>query len=1050
MLRGIINTSLNFRFLVIVIAVVLMGVGIVQLRAMPVDVLPEFTPPYVEIRTEALGLSAQEVEQLITLGMEQDLLNGVPWLDTIRSESVPGLSSIVLTFEPGTDLLRARQMVSERLAQAFALPHVSKPPTMIQPLSSTSRFMIIGLSSKELSLIQMSVLARWTIGPRLMGVPGVANVAIWGNRDRQLQVQVNPKKLAEKGVTLGQVLETAGNALWVSSLSFLEASTPGTGGFIDTANQRLGIWHISPISSAKDLAQVPVEGAKSLYLGDVAKVVENHQPLIGDGVINDNSNLLLVVEKFPGANTLEVTRGVEDALAALSQGMPGVQMNTSIYRPADFIETSVANIGTVFLIGFFMLIVILALFLFEWRAALIGVVSLSLSAITAGFVIYLRGGTMNAIVLAGLLMALSVMVDDALIDVEKILRSLRQSRESQNPQPTMNIVLEASFEVRSTIFYSTLIVLLAVSPVFFLSGPTRTFFQPLVVSYVLAILISMLVALIVTPALALILFGISPIGQHVSPLVRWIQPAYERMLAWFAQRPRMAFATIVVALIIGLVVLPFLSLSPVPSFKERDIQIHMNGAPGTSQPEMSRIIMRVSSELRTIPGVQDVGAHVGRAIFGDQVVNVNSSELWVSIDPAADYGKTLTAIRNVVNGYPGFQSEVKTFMQERTSTIFAQTDNTMVVRMYGDRLELLRSKVDDVKKALAGIEGVGGWRVALPVVEPTLEIEVDLAKAQKYGIKPGDVRRTATTLVSGIMVGNLFEEQKVFDVVVWGSPETRNSLSSVRDMLIDIPGGKQIRVGDVADVRIVPAPTVIKHEAVKRYIDLTASVQGRSLDAVAADVRSHLDQVQFPLEYYARVLGVNADQQAARTRLFTIMAAAILGIFLILQAVYRSWIIALLSFLVLFAGLAGGFLAVFITGGVISLGSLIGFMAAFGISARNGFMLLDHYQQAHQPEKEDFGLELIVRSASDRSVAVLMTAFTTGLMLISSLFFGDIPGLEVIRPMAIVVLGSLVTSTFFSLFVLPAIYLRYGSRREPELDLSPSTTLEIPASAADD
>ena len=310
MIRSIVRSSLQLRFLVIIIAAVVMVAGIIQLRNMPVDILPEFSPPYVQIQTEALGLSAQEVEQLITLGMEQDLLNGVPWLETIKSESVPGLSSIVLTFDPGTDLIRARQMVTERLAQAFALPHVSKPPTMLQPLSSTSRFMIVGLSSKELSLIQMSVLARWTIGPRLMGVPGVANVAIWGNRDRQLQVQVDPERLQAAGVSLDQILETTGNALWVSSLSFLEASTPGTGGFIDTTQQRLGIWHLSPIVSAEVLAQVPVEDAPSLHLGDVANVVEDHQPLIGDAVVNDGSSLLLVVEKFPGANTLEVTRGV--------------------------------------------------------------------------------------------------------------------------------------------------------------------------------------------------------------------------------------------------------------------------------------------------------------------------------------------------------------------------------------------------------------------------------------------------------------------------------------------------------------------------------------------------------------------------------------------------------------------------------------------------------------------------------------------------------------------------------------------------------------------
>src|SRR6266511_6430679 len=335
MLRSMIGSSLNLRFLVVILAVVAMLAGAAQLRQMPVDILPEFSPPYVEIRTEALGLSAEEVEQLITLGMEQDLLNGVPWLDTIHSKSVEGLSSIVLVFEPGVDVIRARQMVGERLAQAFALPHVSKPPTMIQPLSSTGRFIIVGLSSEQLSLIQLSVLARWTIGPRLMGVPGVANVAIWGQRERQLLVQVDPHKLRGQGISLDQVIQSTANALWVSPLSFTEASPPGTGGFIDTSTQRLGIQHISPITTAKDLSRVTVEGtgARTLRLGDVSQVVEDHQPLIGDAIGDSGPSLMLVIQKVPGANTREVTRAVEAALEDMRPGLSGIAIDTSLFRP---------------------------------------------------------------------------------------------------------------------------------------------------------------------------------------------------------------------------------------------------------------------------------------------------------------------------------------------------------------------------------------------------------------------------------------------------------------------------------------------------------------------------------------------------------------------------------------------------------------------------------------------------------------------------------------------------------------------------------------------
>src|SRR5512142_679145 len=387
MIRSIVSFSLKYKFLVVTLAAALIVFGVGQLRTAPVDVLPEYSPPYVEIQTEAQGLSAEEVEQLVTLGLEQDLLNGVPWLTGIYSDSQPGVSSIVLVFEPGTDIARARQMVTERLAQAFALPHVSKPPTMLQPLSSTSRVVVVSLSSKTLTPIQMSVLARWIISPRLLGVPGVANVAIWGRRDRQLQVLADPKKLIDDKVSLLQVLETTGNALWVSSLSFVEASTPGTGGFIETANQRIGARHPLPIVSPEGLAQVPIEGTK-LVLGDVARITEDHQPLIGDAISNEGTGLLLVIEKFPGANPLAVTRGVEDALDEMRPGMTGLDMNPNVYRPADFIEAALHNIGLSLLIGLLLVLLVLAAFLLDWRTVVIALIAIPVSLLAAALVLY--------------------------------------------------------------------------------------------------------------------------------------------------------------------------------------------------------------------------------------------------------------------------------------------------------------------------------------------------------------------------------------------------------------------------------------------------------------------------------------------------------------------------------------------------------------------------------------------------------------------------------------------------------------------------------------
>ncbi len=1047
-MRGLIGSSLNLRFLVVILALVAMFAGGAQLRQMPVDVLPEFSPPYVEIRTEALGLSAEEVEQLITLGMEQDLLNGVPWLDTVHSKSVEGLSSIVLTFEPGTDLIRARQMVSERLAQAFALPHVSKPPTMIQPLSSTGRFIIVGLSSKDLSLIQLSVLARWTIGPRLMGVPGVANVAIWGNRDRQLQVLVDPQRLNENKIPLEKILETTGNALWVSSLSFLEASTPGTGGFIDTPQQRLGVWHLSPLVSAEDLARVPIEGAENLRLGQVTTVIEDHQPLIGDAVLDQNPGLLIVVEKFPGTNTLEVTRGVEDVLRAMLPGLPGIKLDSSIFRPAGFIESSIANVGNALIIGFLLLILLLGFFA-GWRAALIGAVSILLSLIAAAWVLYQRGATMNIVVLAGLLASLGVVIDDVIMDIDHILRRVREAGNARNLEATLNIVSDAASESRGTMIYATLIIVIAATPIFFLTGLSATFFQSLGFTYMLAVLVSMVVAILVTPALCMIFVTSANTGNRVSTFMERQQQAYGRTIGKVVQQARPLMLVLVLGALVSLAGFAFLNRSLIPTFKDRNLLVQLSGVAGMSQPEMSRIDTRLSAELKSVPGVANVDAHMGRAVLGDQVVNVNSSELWVTIDGQADYDKTITAIRAVVNGYPGLNGKVMTYMQDRTNELTSAGENVVNVRLYGDRQDILNSEAEKVKKALTGLNGISALKVDLPIQEPSFQIEVDLAKAQQYGIKPGEVRRTAAILLSGVMVGNLFEEQKVFDVVVWGTPETRSSMSSINEMLIETPSGKQVRLGDIAEVRIVSVPAVIEHDAVKRYLDIKATVKGRNISAVAADIRGRLANMQFPLEYHAEVLSSFVNQQAPSSRLYIFTGAAVLIIFLLLQAAYRSWRFALLSFITVPAALAGGVLAIFATGGSLSLGSLIGFLVLFEIAIRNSIVMVEHFYQLERKQGLPFAAELIIRGAVERFGSIMATALAIALLVIPALIMGEIPGLEVIRPMAVVTLGGLVTLTLFSLYALPALYLRYGSNREAELEFQSSTSADLPVAADD-
>jgi CzcA family heavy metal efflux pump len=1046
MMRWIIGSSLRFRSLVVPVAAAVLVLGFTQLRGMPVDVLPEFTPPTVDIQTEALGLSAAEVEQLVTVPLEQDLLNGVAWLDQIHSESLPGLSRIELVFEPGTDVLKARQLVQERLIQApGGIPNVSKAPTVLQPLSSTSRVMMIGLSSKDLSLIDMSVLARWKIRPRLMGVPGVANVAIWGQRERQLQVQLDPEKLRQRGVSLNQVLETTGNALWVSPLSFVEASTPGTGGFIDSSSQRLGVQHISPIITARDLAQVTVEdtGGRVLRLADVSRVVEDHQPLIGDAVVGDAPGLMLLIEKFPGASTLEVTRGVEAALDELRPGLSGIAIDTSLYRPAGLIEAATSRLGLVLLAGLLLVVVLLGAYLLDWRAALVSLVTIPLALVVAALVLYLRGATFNTMILGGLVIALGVVVDDAVVDADQVRR---QQQQAETGEPTPAAVLRACLEVRGPLLYATLILALATLPVFFAQGLTGSFVRPLAASYLLAVAAAMAVALVVTPGLVLLPLGGAPLPRRQSPLHRWLDRGHTVALTRLLLRPRLAFAAIGVLALATLAVLPLLGgRSMLPPLTDRDLLIRWEGTPGMSQPEMDRITARVTRELRSVPGVRDVGAHLGRAIAADQVVNVNSAELWVSIDRGADYRRTLAAVRGVVDGYPGLTHDLVTYPEERLRQVETGSSQPLVVRVYGEDQQVLRAKAAEVAAAVAGVDGVVSPRVRSQATEPTVEIRVDLLAAQRHGIKPGDVRRAAAALLSGVTVGNLFEESKVFDVVVWGEPATRHSLSSIKDILVDRPDGGQVRLGDVASVRIAPNPTVIRHDAVSRYLDVTAGIRGRSLGAVTRDVQQRLRGIGFPLEHHAEVLSAAAERQDARQRTLSVAVAAAVGIFLLLHAAFGSWRLAWLQFLSLPLALVGGVLAAFaFTGEVTTLGSLAGLFTVLAIAVRNGVLLVRHFQRLEHEEGEAFGAGLVLRGAQERLAPVALTAGVTALALLPLALLGGVPGLEVVRPLAVVVLGGLVTTTLVSLLILPFLYLRFAPRSQPaapvaEPRLSPAT-----------
>lgn len=1020
MMTWLIETALRRRILVVLVALALVVAGVRRAQDAAFDVFPEFAPPLVEIQTEAPGLSTEEVEALVTVPIE-NALNGSPWLKTLRSKSVLGLSSVVLIFEPGTDLLRARQMVQERLAvEGARLPSVAHLPVILSPLSSTSRALKIGVSSARLSQMELTDLARWTIRPRLMAIQGVANVAIWGQRDRQLQVVVDPRRLRAHDLTLEAVTRAAGEAVAVSG-----------GGFVDTANQRLAVRHLSAVLSPEELARTVVDfrDGAPIRLGDVADVRVGHPPPIGDAVINDGPGLLLIVEKQPWGNTLDVTRHVEEALAALRPGLADVVIDSTIFRPATFIERSIGNLQHALLLGCGLVVAVLVAFFFEWRAALISLVTIPMSLLAAGLVLLSLGGTINTMVLAGLVIAVGVVVDDAIIDVENIVRRLRLNREQGKPRSAFQVVLEASLEVRTAVVLASVIVVLVFVPVFFLPGLAGAFFRPLALAYVLAIVASMVVALTLTPALALLLLP-RIAGHRSSPLSERMQSAYGRCLPALTRRPGLAGAIVVVALGGMAASLPFLGEEFLPDFQETDFLMHWVEKPGTSLEAMRRITERASRELRGIPGVRNFGSHIGRAEVADEVVGPNFTELWISISPDVDYRATVRRIQEVVDGYPGLYRDLLTYLKERIKEVLTGASATMVVRIYGTDLGTLRAKAREAAGAMETIAGVTNLKVETQVLVPQVTVRLKPDAIARFGLTPALVRRAASTLVQGRKVGEVYRDQKSIDVTVWGSDAVRVDLEALRELLIDTPAGVSVPLREVAEIAVDPAPNEIRHENASRRIDVTCDASGRDLGSVAREIRRRVSALAFEPGYHPEFLGEFSARQESQRRLLLLAGFAVLAILGLLQAEFESLRLTALLFLTLPFALIGGVVGAFAMGGVLSLGSLVGFVTVLGIAARNGIMLVSHYRHLEQVEGQAFGLDLVVRGARERLAPILMTALCAGLGLVPLVLGGNRPGHEIEFPMAVVILGGLVTSTVLNLALLPALYLRFGRPAE--------------------
>jgi CzcA family heavy metal efflux pump len=1015
MIRALIAGCLRGRWWVAIAAVFLLVFGTEAARRSPVDAFPEFAPPLVEVQTEAPGLSSLEVENLVTTPLE-NLLTGVPFATTVRSRSVLGLSSVVVLFEPGTDLWVARQQIQERLASAnLLLPASARTPTLLAPVSSTGRILKIGLTSATLSQADLTDWVNWIVRPRLLAIAGVAQVAIWGGREREYTIELDPTRLDVAGVGFDEAVR-----------ALRGATLPEPGGYLDGPLQRLPVQHVAPATTPAELEELPIatRAGATIRVRDVAQVVDGFPPPIGDAVVNDRLGLLLIVVKQPWGNTLAITEQVDAALAALAPALPGVEIDAAIFRPASFIQRSIGNLEKALAVGCALVVAVLFLLLWSWRAAAISALAIPLSLGVAVLVLRAADVTLNTMTLAGLVIALGEVVDDAIIDVENIVRRLRENRLRASPRPALHVALEASLEVRSAVVYATAVVILVFLPVWFLGGVAGAFFRPLALAYALGVGASLLVALTVTPALSLLLLPAGLGHERRSPLLGWLERRLERVLPLVLARPKrvLGLGGALVAAALGSALL--LAGALLPEFKESDFLMHWVAQPGTSLPALTRTALRVSRELRAIPGVSSFGSHLGRAQAADEIVGQNFAELWIHVDPEVDHERAQEQVKATIAPYVGLRRDVETYLRERVDEVITGTTGAIVVRVFGPDWLALRQGADALAQKLRALSGVTSARVEQQALVPELEVAVR-PEAAALGFLPGDVRRAVGLLVRGEQVGEIVRRGRSVPVVVRGPQSVREEPSALRETLLVSSSGSRARLNDVASLAVTPTPNALPHEGGLRRIDVSLAVAG-DLGAVARAVEKAVREVQLPPAHHAEVLGEWRERARASTRLWRFAALSLFLVVLVLYADLQSWRrTALVAGSLLFA-LVGGVLGVWLSGGVLSLGSLVGLVTVLGIASRNGILLISHYRQLEAAGVAP-GHGLILRGTVERLGPIVMTALATGLALVPLVARGDQPGHEIEHPMAVVILAGLVSSTVLNLFVMPALYLRWGA-----------------------
>jgi CzcA family heavy metal efflux pump len=1019
---SIILFSLRNRLIVLSLAALLLVIGVVAASRSPLDIFPEFSPPQVVIQTEALGFSAEEVEALVTTPLER-ALNGTSFLTTLRSSSAPGISVITAIFAEGSDVLTDRMLGNERLASVVtALPQGVRAPRMTPITSSTGTLMSIGLTSDSVSLMDLRTLADWVIRPRLLAVPGVAGAVIYGGQVKEYQVLVSPERLRRFDLTLEEI-ETASR----------DATALMGVGYLDRPTQRLPIRGDGVVKDVANLrtALVGLRDGMPLTLGQVADVRLGAALKAGDATVEGEDGVLLIVSKQPGANTLEVSQQVEQVLVDLRSALPtGVKLHPYLFRQATFIESALANMRRVLLLGAVLVIAVLLAFLADLRTAFISLIAIPLSLLAAVAVLWGCGVALNTMTLGGLVIAIGEVVDDAIIDVENIHRRLRENALLLQPRPALQVVYDASVEVRSSVVYASFIVALVVLPLFFMSGVQGRIFAPLGTAYLLSILASLGVALTVTPALALALLSHDRSQGKEGRLTRSLKQWYAHLLPLPLAYPKLVMSVTLVLVLISGVALPFLESSFLPEFHEGNLVMQMSAPPGTSLEESVRMGKRISQLLKRIPGVVSVAQFAGRAELSEDTWGPEASEFHITLDPGLEqYADIIEQIREQLTVIPGFSFNVLSYLKERMEEVMSGATAQVAVKIFGPDLAILRVLGQPAADAMSTTPNVVDVYMEPQVEIPEVTLHFDRQAVAQYGLTIGRLKTLLTTAFLGSPVAQVYDAGKVFNLVVRFSEDAREDTETIGNTLVTTPAGAHVPLRALASVQVEKRPNVINRENASRRFVVQCNVTGGNVAGVTQEIERRLrKRLALPQGYHFEVTGEYEAQLSARRELLFLGAAALLGVLLLLYADFHSLRTSLFVLGSLPLALIGAVWAVVFSGAHLSLGSLVGFLALLGITARNGIMLVAHYRYLEE-HGEQFGREMILRGSLDRLIPILMTALVAALGLLPLAVSGERAGQEIEHPMAVVILGGLFTSTILNLFVVPVAYLRWGREK---------------------